>query len=201
MRRAGLLLVLLAATPAAATPLEDRLREQLQSTTTQLRAAQAQQATLEAAKAAAETERDALKAKPRDADPAATRELSAARAQNSALRGELDAGKAALADANRRAADASARLAVAEAELTRAKAAATESTSKQVAALKQCIDANTRLVATGRDLVALHIKRYGRREFPPLQLQRTKIENEAQAMADRVNADTIILNASPDMPK
>lgn len=200
MRRTALVFALLAAVPAAATPLEDRLREQLQSTTSQLRAAQGQQASLEAAKAAAEAERDALKAKPRT-DPAAARELAAARSQASTLRGELDSGKAALAEADRRATDAVARATRAETELAQIKASSSAASSAQAMALKQCVDANGRLVTTGRDLVALHIKRYGKHDFGPLQLQRTKIENEAQAMADRVNADAIMLNAAPAPPK
>lgn len=200
MRRATLMIALVAAMPAAATPLEDRLREQLQSTTSQLRAAQAQQASLEAAKAAAEAERDALKAKPR-ADAGTTRELAAARSQASALRSEVGSGKAALLEADRRATDAAARATRAEAELGQLKASSSAAANAQGTALKQCVDANTRLVATGRELVALHIKRYGGRDFGPLQLQRTKIENEAQAMGDRVNSDAIILNAAPVVPK
>ena len=46
-----------------------------------------------------------------------------------------------------------------------------------------------RLVATGRELVALHEKRYGKHRYEPLQLARTKIENEAQAMGDRIAKD------------
>ena len=48
-----LLLSAVTMVPAWATPLEDRLREQLQSTVTQLREAQGRQASLEAAKTAA----------------------------------------------------------------------------------------------------------------------------------------------------
>ena len=62
------------ASPAVATPLEDRLREQLRATVTQLRDVQASQATLQAAKDAAEKERDALKAaKPKAAAPDTSR--------------------------------------------------------------------------------------------------------------------------------
>ena len=57
------LLLLLAAAPATATPLEDRLREQLRAVTTQLRDLQAQQSGGDAGRIAAEKERDALKAK------------------------------------------------------------------------------------------------------------------------------------------
>jgi len=127
--------------------------------------------------------------------------LAAARSEASALRGEVDSGKTALAAADRRAADAAARATRAESELAEVKARSGAAATAQALALNQCIDANARLVTTGRDLVALHIKRYGRGDFPPLQLQRTKIENEAQAMADRVNADKFILNSAPVAPK
>ena len=66
--------------PARAQSLEDRLRSQLVSVTSQLRAAQSSQAELSAQKAAAEKERDALKAKlataqrPRRSEPAASPE-------------------------------------------------------------------------------------------------------------------------------
>lgn len=200
MRRFAFLLALLMAAPAIATPLEDRLREQLKSTTTQLREAQGKAAALEAAKAAAEAERDAAKAKA-SVNPQASRELVAARSANGALRSEIEAGKAALAEAGSRASEASARAARAEAELAQLKASAAATASNQATALKQCLDANGRLVATGRDLVALHIKRYGKRRYLPLQLGRTAIENEAQAMGDKVNVDAIIVNAAPDAPK
>lgn len=201
------LVVLLSATimmPAMATPLEDRLREQLQATTSQLRDVQASQATLEAAKTAAEKDRDALKAKLGKGGPEASRELAAAKSQNTALRSQVDSSKAELALANGRAADLVARLASAPAELGQLRAssgASTVAAASSAAAFKTCLDTNHRLVETGRDLVTLHQKRYGNGSFPPLQLLRTKIENEAQAMGDMVNNNLIIPNADAGAPK
>ncbi|MFZ4689695.1 MAG: hypothetical protein ACOYLS_10705 [Polymorphobacter sp.] len=187
-----------------ATPLEDRLREQLQSTTTQLREAQGRLGALETAKTAAEQERDALKAKSAGASPTASRELSAAKSQNSALRSQLDAGKTELAAANARVAELTATLAASRTELGQARLgaeAANATAATNASAIKACYDANVRLVATGRELVALHSKRYGNGTFPPLQLLRTKIENEAQAMGDRVNSDAIVVNPASEPPK
>jgi chromosome segregation ATPase len=208
MTRAQLALVLLlsAATvaPATATPLEDRLREQLQATTTQLRDLQAGQATAEAAKAAAEKERDALKAKLGSGGPDASRELASAKSQNAALRSQVESTKSELAAASSRAADTSARLASAEAELAQLRSkvgASTAAAASSAASLKSCLDANGRLVDTGRELVALHQKRYGHGTFPPLQLLRTQIENEAQAMGDKITGNAIIPNAAGGAPK
>lgn len=199
-----LLLSAVAMAPAQATPLEDRLREQLQSTVTQLREAQGRQASLEAAKTAAETERDALKAKQASASPQASRELSAARNQNSALRSQLDAGRAELTTANARVAELTAALSASRTELAQARLGAetaTAAAASSASAGKACLDANVRLVATGRELVTLHKKRYGNGSFPPLQLLRTRIENEAQAMGDRVNNDAIVVNLGSETPK
>ncbi|MBC7521712.1 MAG: hypothetical protein H7268_11560, partial [Sandarakinorhabdus sp.] len=162
MTRAQLALVLLlsaaAIEPATATPLEDRLREQLQATTTQLRDLQAGQATAEAARAAAERERDALKAKLGGGGPDASRELAAARSQNAGLRSQVESAKADLAAASSRAADLGTRLASADSELAQLRGkvgASTAAAASSAVSLKSCLDANGRLVDTGRDLVAL----------------------------------------------
>lgn len=202
-----LVLLLLAgsAAPGLATPLEDRLRQQLQATTTQLRDLQAAQAPLEAAKASAEKERDALKAKGGSAPkPAASRELAAAKSQNAALGAKASTAAAALVAANARADGLAAQLATAQTELTQAREAVgarNAATARDAAALQLCTDRNARLVATGRELVALHEKRYGRHSFPPLQLLRTRIETEAQAMDDKVAADAIPGPAGATTPR
>lgn len=199
-----LLLSAAAMAPAQATPLEDRLREQLRSTVTQLREAQGRQASIEAAKTAAEGERDALKAKQVAASPAASRELSSARNQNSALRLQLDTSLAELTAANARVAELTTALAAFRTELGQARVAteaAAASAASSATAGAACIDANVRLVATGRELVALHQRRYGNGIFPPLQLLRTRIENEAQVMGDRVTSDAIVVNAGSETPK
>ena len=205
MLRPGVVLLLLAAVPAAATPLEDRLREQLTSTVTQLRELQNGKAALEAAKLAAEKERDAAKARaPAGATPAAARELAAARSQNAALSARAGAAAAEFAAANARAAETTAQLTTAQAELAQLRATAAASTAaaaEGATALTACTDRNARLVTAGRDLMALHVKRYGRRNFKPLQILRTRIEAEAQAAGDRIAADAIIPNAVPGARK
>lgn len=199
-----LLLSAVTMVPAWATPLEDRLREQLQSTVTQLREAQGRQASLEAAKTAAENERDAIKAKQGNANPAASRELSTARSQNTALRSQLDTSRAELTAASARVAELTAALSASRTELGQAQLgaeAASAAAASSASAGKACLEANVRLVATGRELVVLHQKRYGNGSFPPLQLLRTRIENEAQAMGDRVTSDAIVVNAGSETPK
>ncbi len=190
-RSLGLIMLALAAAPAAATPLEDRLREQLQSTVTQLRELQNGKAALEAAKAAAEKERDAAKAKPKaSADDG--RALAAAKSQNAALSAKAGATATALAAAQARIAELTTGLTAAQtevAQLQQGTAATTASATASAAALQACADRNMRLVATARDLVTLHQRRYGFGSFPPLQILRTRIETEAQAAGDKVNAD------------
>ncbi len=197
------LALLATAAPALATPLEDRLREQLQSTVTQLRELQNGKAALEAAKAAAEKERDALKAKG-SVSPVATRELAAAKSANAVLNARAGAAATELAAANARTADLAAKLQAAQTELGQQRAAAAASSATATAtatSLQACTDRNARLVATGRDLVKLHQKRYGHGNFPPLQLLRTRIEAEAQAMGDKVAADAIVVNPGQGAPK
>ncbi len=206
MRRAVVILTgaMLLTVPAAATPLEDRLREQLQATVTQLRTLQASQATLEAAKAGAEKERDALKAKASGPAPADTRALAEAKSQASALGTRLGSANAALATASARVAELSTSLAAAQAEIAQQRSMATAATARRASsetALKEALDRNARLVIAGRELVALHKKRYRHGDFPPLQLLRTRIENEAQAAGDRINADAIVVNTDAGSPK
>ncbi|MBC7522573.1 MAG: hypothetical protein H7268_15955, partial [Sandarakinorhabdus sp.] len=96
------------------------------------------------------------------------------------------------------------RLACADPELAHLRGkvgASTAAAARSAVSLKSCLDANGRLVDTGRDLVALHQKRYGHGSFPPLQLLRTRIENEAQAMGDKVNSNAIIVNTDGGAPK
>lgn len=207
MRAIALALALmLASAPAAATELEDRLREQLRAVTTQLRDLQSGQAGAEAGRLAAEKERDALKAKLAGGGgtPAASRELAAAKSQNAALGSRLGAAESGLAEARTRSDALAARLATATAETAQLRTAAATSSATataNAAALTGCTDRNTRLVATGRELVTLHQKRYGNGDFPPLQVLRTKIENEAQAMGDRITVDAIVVNTPEALPK
>jgi chromosome segregation ATPase len=196
MRTARLLMLAagLVAAPVAATPLEDRLRDQLRSTVVKLRALQAAQAGLEAAKTAAERERDAAKAQPRHAGPdaATTRALAAARSAGSSAAARAAAAETELATTSSQLTEAGERLRAVNAELAQARAAATAGTARATAVETALTEANTRnarLVTTGHELVALHEKRYGHRRYLPLQLARRRIETEAQAMGDRVAAD------------
>ncbi len=203
MRRLAPLLLLLAAAPALATPLEDRLREQLQSVTTQLRDAQGQIAAAEAAKTAAEKERDALKAKAGEGG-ASSRELAAARAEAEAERRRVAATAAEVTKANAQISDLTGKLSAAQAELGKTRIAAAQAESRfnaQSASLQDCTDRNGRLVTTARELIAMYVKRYHDYNFPPLQLSRAKVENEAQAMQDKVNADKIVPNPAPAQQK
>lgn len=196
MRRLAPLLLVLATAPALATPLEDRLREQLQSTTTQLRDLQAQQGTLEAAKTAAEKERDALKARAGEGG-ASARELSAARAEAAAERSRAAATAAEVTKANAQITDLAGKLNATQAELSTARNAAAQANARftaQTTDLQACTDRNVRLVATSRELIDMYVQRYRDYSFPPLQLSRAKVENEAQAMQDKVNADRIVPN-------
>jgi len=190
--------------PAAATPLEDRLREQLQSTVTQLREIQGNQSVLEAAKAAAEKERDAMKAKQGNVSPTASRDLAAAKMQNAALGARIGVAQSELAAANGRVADLVTRLAGAQTELSQLRTTAIAGNAAAAGlatALQTCGEANFRLVDTARELVALHQKRYGHGTFPPLQLLRTRIESEAQARGDRISAAAIVPNAAAAAPR
>ncbi|WP_310474736.1 hypothetical protein [Sandarakinorhabdus sp.] len=197
------LLLLLAAAPATATPLEDRLREQLRAVTTQLRDLQAQQSGADAGRIAAEKERDALKAK-LAAGGGSVRELAAARSQSAALGSRLAEAEASAAEQRSRADALATRLAASESGLAEQRQAAATSAAAlaaSAAALTSSAERNMRLVTTGRELVALHIKRYGRHNFPPLQLLRTRIENEAQGMGDRITVDAIVPAAGPTVPQ
>lgn len=197
------LLLLLAAAPALATELEDRLREQLRAVTTQLRDLQTQQSGADSGRIAAEKERDALKAK-LAAGGGSGRELAAARSQLTALGARLAEAEASAAEQRSRADALATRVTASEtglAEQRTAAAASAAALAASTAAVNSCTDRNMRLVTTGRELVALHIKRYGRRDFPPLQLLRTKIENEAQGMGDRITVDAMVPPASPVPPQ
>ncbi len=193
MRVVRLMLLLAVAAPVAATPLEDRLRDQLRATVTQLRDLQSQQAGLAAAKAQAEKARDAAKAGPKpSADAGAARALAAVRSDAAAAAARASAAETALETANARLIEAGERLKTQDATLSQLRsiaAADKASSAASLASLDACTARNTRLVATGRELVALHIKRYGKHRYEPLQLARTRIETEAQAMGDRVAAD------------
>ena len=194
MRGAGLAGIgLLIANAAAATPLEDRMRDQLRATVTQLRDLQAQQAGLAAAKAQAEKERDAAKASAKPApDVGAARALAGARGEAAAAASRAATAETALATANARLTEAGERLKAQDAALAQLRTAAAgdkAAATQRLTALEACTARNTRLVGTARELVTLHEKRYGTRRYAPLQLARTRIETEAQAMGDRIAKD------------
>lgn len=187
--RALLASLLLVAAPAAAQTLEDRLRDQLRATVTELRAAQASLAAAESGKAAAEKERDALKAKA--AAPADSAALGRARADAAAALADAERAQASLAAAQAQAETLRRQLAESRQQLAqvRAEAAANAQLGGQMAAsLRLCAADNDALVATGKEVLAAYEQRFRNGQFPPLQLARTRFENAAQVYGDRIAA-------------
>jgi chromosome segregation ATPase len=167
--------------PAQAQSLEDRLRDQLRSEMNQVQQLQDQQAGLQAAKAAAEKERDDLKA-------------------------QLAAAQAKLAHASRSAADVQ-KEAELESQVTQFKDAATQSagTLQQAQADRDkaqkalddlqkkfgvCEDKNAKLFKTGNDILDAYEKfdvgdAIGANE-PLIGIKRVELENESQGFDDRL---------------
>ena len=86
--------------------VENRLRQQLRATVTQLRELQDSQATLQAQKAAAEQERDTLKARARPAGPSRKQlaEIGSLRRQAASARADADALRQSIAQSQAEAA-------------------------------------------------------------------------------------------------
>jgi chromosome segregation ATPase len=189
MRLAVVMLVALA-TPLAAQSIEDRLRDQLRLTTTQLHDLQSNQASLEASKAAAEKELAALKGKPvKPADDAA---LATARASAAAAGDRAAKAEAAAAAAGGRADAAQAELSAARteiAQLRRSASASSAAAATSAASLQVCTDRNAHLVATGNALVAAWQQRLGNAHYRPWQIARTEWDNALQAYGDQIYAN------------
>lgn len=173
-------LTALCTAPAHAQSLEDRLRDQLRTTLNELHDAQDQQAQLQAQKAAAEKERDDLKA-----------QLAAAKAQlahathNTAETGALQAEIAKYKDASTQA-TASAQQTASERDQLK-----TDLSGSQKL-LGICEDKNTALLKTGRSI----LNSYEQYDFsdaiganePFIAIKRVELENIAQDFDDQLHA-------------
>ncbi len=177
--------------------LDNRMRQQLQSTVQQLRELQDSQASLQAQKAAAEQERDALKAK---VGSGARPKVNAAAARRDAhtiadLRAQLAQAKADSAQLIDRAAQAEAELAKTRDLYARATKAGRQLTGERDqtrSTLGVCVAKNDQLYKTGREILDAYAHVgfgtvMGKKE-PFLGLERVKLENLAQDHRDRLDA-------------
>jgi hypothetical protein len=184
--------------PAHGQGLDERLRAQLRLVTAQLNELQGRQASLEAQKAAAERERDTLRAKlaaagrpgRSGADAAAQAELAKAKADaeqlqqaNQAAQTDLESYKDALAKAS------------AEAQQLRAERdRAVQKAGADDRSLAVCQDKNRQLVDLGREMA----RAYGRlgvgdalgRGEPLFQLKRVQMEKIAEGYEARAYGDS-----------
>ncbi len=189
---------------AQADSLESRMREQLRSTTTQLRDLQASQASLQAAKDAAEKDRDALKAKLSKAGSgggADSKQLAALRRDIADLRVRNDALAVDLRTAQTDAQQSKNQLTQATSEAARknkqdidaAHAEATAATTALTNAktlITACDARNTQLVGIANEILDKyqHVgigTALGRRE-PFIGLKRVQLENAAEVYGNRI---------------
>ncbi len=196
---------LLFATPALAqnATMETRLRDQLRQTVVQLRDLQNNQAALEAAKAAAEKERDALKTKlasvqkspsKTGADSSASaQQLADLRARNNGLQERIDAERAQLTKANEEMQKANALIAQLQGEKAQLQqAAATDAAplADAKAAVEACLVKNQKLVAISNEMLTAYenigIGKVIRAREPFIQSKRVAIENAAQGFGDEI---------------
>lgn len=174
------LLGMTCATPAFAQSLEDRLRDQLRTTLNELHDAQDQQAQLQAQKAAAEKERDDLKA-----------QLAAAKAQATHVTrntAETDALRAEIAKYKDSSTQAAASAQQTQSERDQVKTQLTD-VQKQFGI---CEDKNTKLLKTGRSI----LDSYEQFDFsdaiganePFIAIKRVELENIEQDFDDQLHA-------------
>jgi len=184
----------LTATLLAAVPLhaqdstETRLREALRETSTRLRKAEADLVQQQLATAAAERERDALRAAP------APRAASADPGRDAALQRQLQQAQrerdAALAQ-QREQQQAQARTAQAAARQAQTQATLEAELQRQRARMAQCVTGNEAVYATARELAALYrdpafvrfVRSHGRELFGMARVTR---ENRVRALEDRL---------------
>ncbi len=168
--------------PAHAQSLEDRLRDQLRSEMNQVQQLQDQQASLQAAKAAAEKERDDLKA-----------QLAAAKAQTARpSRSAADVQKEAelqsqVSQYKDQATQAAGTLQQAQADRDKAQKALDDIQKKYGV----CQDKNAKLYKTGNDILDAYENfdmgdAIGANE-PFIGVARVQLENEAQGYDDRLH--------------
>lgn len=193
-------LALTGAAQAADATIESRLRDQLRSTVTQLRELQDQQATLQAQKAAAEQERDALKKKVGGGGGGAA--SAKVKAEAAALRRNLASTREEAEAARQAAAGKDAELAAARLQLDQAQAAlrTLQAENEQVKAtqaatastLEACKVKNTELIRLGYEV----LDRYKRVDIGAVLgskerftgLKRVQLQNISQGYEDRIYA-------------
>jgi chromosome segregation ATPase len=180
---------------AQASPIETRLRDQLKSTVGQLRDLQNAQATLQAAKLAAEQERDALKSKqssqPKVAasDPGLSRQIAQLRADNAQVQASASRDRAELEKANAIIAQANTELTKLRDErnqLLQTTAAVTGPLATAKAALAACYDKNQALIVVSNEILQAYEKKRGSR-LAFITSSRVKLENAAQDLGDAVH--------------
>jgi septal ring factor EnvC (AmiA/AmiB activator) len=169
---------LAAVSPAVAQSMEDKLREELRATVTQLHQLQDDQAALQAQKAAAEQERDALKAQ-----LAAAKAQVAAAPRNNGLSSQLESEIAKYKDAYAQAAGV-----VQQAQAARDKLQAGLANAQNI--LTACEAKNTQLLDLGNEVLASFESfdfgdAVGANE-PFIAIKRVELENLAQDYGDRL---------------
>ena len=186
---------LLAAVPACAQSLEDRLRDQLRSTLNELHELQDQQASLQAQKTAAEQERDALKAQlaKTQAQLAHAGESAEAKARAQALSAEMAQYKAAADQANGTAQQA-------QSDRGKLQASLADAQKK----LGVCADKNTKLLKVGNDILDAY-QQFDLGEAiaanePFISIHRVELENMAQDFDDRLHAGKFDPGAKQSSP-
>lgn len=202
---AFILAAILLATPALAqnATMETRLRDQLRQTVVQLRDLQNNQAALEAAKVAAEKERDALKAKLASAQKsppkagtdssASAQQVTDLRARNSGLQERIDAERAQLTKANAEMLKANELIAQLQAEKVQYKQAAVTDAAPLAdakAAVEACLVKNQKLVEISNEILTAYenigVGKVIRAREPFIQSKRVEIENIAQGFGDQI---------------
>ncbi len=188
---------------AQSASIETRLRDQLRQTVVQLRDLQNSQASLEAAKSAAEKERDALKVKlsgqakltPKVStdNSANTQQLADARARNGALQERIDAERAALTSANNemvKAKELIQQLQAEKAQLMQAAVTNSAPLADAKAAVEACLVKNQKLVEISHEILVAYenigVGKVLRAREPFIQSKRVQIENVAQAFGDQI---------------
>jgi hypothetical protein len=187
------LMICVATGSARAQSLEDKLRDQLRSTMDQLHQLQDAQAALQAGKAVAEQERDALKVQLAAAKAAATHTVVRAPDNTPALEAQIAQYK----DAYSKASD-SARQAQADHDKLQAAVADAEKT------LGVCKEKNAALLKTGNEILDAYQKfdfgdAIGANE-PFIGVKRVELENSAQGFGDGLYRGKFDPKASPAAP-
>jgi hypothetical protein len=202
----------LAAGPAGAQSLDDKLRAQLRTVLGQLHDLQNAQADLQAQKAAAEQERDALKAKlaagggrgakpPEARSPALQAELDQAKADNARLTEAMQQAQAETAKYK----DAYSKVVESNQQIHAERDLAAQQAQVLTQSLADCETKNIELVKIGRDVLAAYTK-VGvgdamKRGEPMIGLKRVQMERIAQDYGDKVYEAKFDARMSPSRAK